>query len=79
MLLKVTNKLENSFKNLEFIEFCTLLYSLYTMGGHWDAHNIQADFNPFMASGLFYLKSLEKSISNIGDVWLVYIITNHVL
>ena len=30
--------------------------------------------NPFMPSGLFYLNSLDRSISNIRDVWLVFII-----
>ena len=28
-----------------------------------------------MPSGIFYLKSLDKSISYIGDVWVVFIIT----
>ena len=28
-------------------------------------------FNPFMPCGLFYLKSLDRSISFIRDVWLV--------
>ena len=31
--------------------------------------------NPFMPSGLFYLKSLDRSISYIRGVWLVFIIT----
>ena len=29
--------------------------------------------NPFMPSGHFYLKSLDKSISYIRGVWLVFI------
>ena len=32
-------------------------------------------FNPFMPSGLFYLTSLDRFISNIGGAWLVFIIT----
>ena len=31
-------------------------------------------FNPVMPSALFYLNSLDKSISYIRDVWLVFII-----
>ena len=31
--------------------------------------------NPFMPSRLFYLTSLDRSISYIRDVWLVFIIT----
>ena len=32
-------------------------------------------FNLFMMSGLFYLKSLDRSISNTRGVWLVFIAT----
>ena len=32
--------------------------------------------NPFMPSGLFYLKSLDKSVSCLRGVWLVFIIVN---
>ena len=28
--------------------------------------------NPFMPSGLFYLKSLDRSISYVRGVWLVF-------
>ena len=31
-------------------------------------------FNPFMPNGLFYLNSLDRSISHIIGVWLVFII-----
>ena len=31
--------------------------------------------NPFILSGFFYLKSLDKFISYIGGVWLVFIMT----
>ena len=31
-------------------------------------------FNPFMPSGLFYLDSLDRSISYIRGIWLVFII-----
>ena len=31
--------------------------------------------NPFMPSGIFYLRSLDRSISNMRGVWLVFIIT----
>ena len=31
--------------------------------------------NSFMPSGLFHLKSLDRSISHIRVVWLVFIIT----
>ena len=30
---------------------------------------------PFMPSGHFYLTSLDRSISCIGDVWLLFIMT----
>ena len=33
-----------------------------------------AIINPFMLSELFYLKSLDKSISYLRGVWLVFII-----
>ena len=36
---------------------------------------INTSTNPFMPSGLFYLTSLDRSISYIRDVWLVFIIT----
>ena len=36
--------------------------------------SIQRFFNPFMSSGLFYLNSLDRSISSTWGVWLVYII-----
>ena len=32
-------------------------------------------FNPYMPSGLFYLNSLDRFISYIGGVWLVFNIT----
>ena len=32
-------------------------------------------FNPFMSSRLFYLKSLDKFISYIGGVWVIFIFT----
>ena len=31
--------------------------------------------NPFMPSGLFYLSSLDQSISSLRSVWSVFIIT----
>ena len=31
--------------------------------------------NPFMPSGLFHLTSLDRSISYVSSVWLVFIIT----
>ena len=33
--------------------------------------------NPFMLSGLFYLESLDKSISNIRGVWLVFLLPRY--
>ena len=36
---------------------------------------VSISLNPFMPSGLFYLKSLDRSISNRRGVWVVFIIT----
>ena len=33
------------------------------------------DLNPFMPNGFFSLNHLDQSISNIRDVWVVFIIT----
>ena len=35
---------------------------------------LELSFNPFMPSGRFYLNSLDRFISYIGGVWLVFII-----
>ena len=34
--------------------------------------NISSPLNPFMPSGLFYLNSLDRSISYIKGSWLVF-------
>ena len=38
-----------------------------------------ASIDPFMPSGLFYLNSLDQSISSRRGVWLIFNITMHVL
>ena len=37
---------------------------------------VSRSLNPFMQSGFFYRKSLDRSISNRRGVWLPFIITN---
>ena len=37
--------------------------------------SISCPFNPFMSSGLFYLNSLDLSISSRRSLWLVFNIT----
>ena len=39
---------------------------------------IDALINPFTPSGLFYHKSLDRSISNRRDVWLVFILKSFI-
>ena len=40
-----------------------------------DMKHGSVDINPFMSSGLFYLNSLDQSISSLRGVWSVLIIT----
>ena len=52
-------------------------WSAFTKKAHHNAVNHLltnvsiVSFNPFMPSGLFYLKSLDRSISYIKSVWLL--------
>ena len=60
---------------------CTVLYHFYspTIHQHGAIYCSPAKMilkiNPFMPSGLFYLNSLDQSISKRRCVWLVFIFT----